>query len=250
MVPKALVLRTAGTNCDQETVHVLESAGADAELLHLREILREPSRLAQYSILVLPGGFSYGDDVAAGKILANELKFKLGREMDRFVSQDKLVIGICNGFQVLVKAGLLPGNGSTGPTQTVTLAENDSGRFQCEWVSLKRENSRAGWLKNMPSRFEMPIAHGEGRFVAKDSKILRELEKNRQVVFRYFPGNPNGSDRGIAGICNRSGNVVGLMPHPERFVADFQHPAWTRKGTSGKAPGLLFWKSAVERAKK
>lgn len=260
--PRALVLRTAGTNCDMETVHALKTCGARVDVLHLSELLADPKRLFQYAILVVPGGFSYGDDVAAGKILANELKFKLRGDLQRFVSQGRLVIGVCNGFQVLVKAGLLPGGQASVSRadargsaafdfrQNATLTQNDSGRFQCEWVGMKKENSRARWLKSVPGAFELPIAHGEGKFVAQNAKTLAELEKNGQVVFRYSPGNPNGSTRAIAGICDRTGNVIGLMPHPERYITSVQHPAWTRKNNDDPTPGYLFWKSAVDQAAK
>ena len=244
----ALVLRTAGTNCDGETAHALKECGANPELLHLNDILKNSQSIFRYSILVIPGGFSYGDDIAAGKILANELKFKLSRELKQFVRQGKLIIGICNGFQVLTKTGLLPGQDECF-MQTTTLTQNDSGRFQCEWVSLKKESSRAKWLKELPSLFELPIAHGEGRFVVKEKKNLNQIEKNKQVVFRYSPENPNGSTHSIAGICNAEGNVIGLMPHPERFLIPFQHPAWTRKKMKEETPGAIFWKCAVEYAK-
>lgn len=249
MTVKALVLRTAGTNCDRETVHALESCTASADLLHLRELFHEPERLFDYKILVVPGGFSYGDDVAAGKILANELKFKLGQELAEFIGRGRIVIGICNGFQVLVKAGFLPGDGGLDGSQTATLTDNDSGRFQCEWVPIRKEISKARWLKGLPRNFELPIAHGEGKFVMKDAGLLKEMEKRGQVVFRYRSYNPNGSQGSIAGICNSGGNVVGLMPHPERYVTAFQHPAWTRSGTGFVAPGFLFWKLAVQHAR-
>ena len=169
---KALVLRTAGTNCDQETLHALKLCGARPDLRHLREILKAPKELFNYSILVIPGGFSYGDDVAAGKILANELKFKFKRELEKFVNEKRLVIGICNGFQALVKTGLLPGGGAAGFTQNSTLTQNDSGRFQCEWVPMKTETSRARWLSAMPKAFDLPIAPGEGPFLAPPSTLL------------------------------------------------------------------------------
>ncbi len=247
-IPKALVLRTAGTNCDGETLHALKSCGAQADLLHISELARDKKKLSLYQILVIPGGFSYGDDVAAGKILANELKFKLGDELKRFVSQKKIVIGVCNGFQVLVKAGFLPAAQPFNFSQEATLTQNDSGRFQCEWVSIKKEKSKATWLKEMPRRFELPIAHGEGKFVAKDNKTLNELEKKGQVVFRYAGKNPNGSQKLIAGVCNSTGTIVGLMPHPERFLTHYQHPGWTRGAVVQKTPGFLFWQSAVNYA--
>ena len=246
---KALVLRTAGTNCDQETLHALKLCGARADLRHLSEILKSPKEILDYSILVIPGGFSYGDDVAAGKILANEFRFKLKRELAQFVAEKRLVIGICNGFQVLVKTGLLPGDEAGGFTQNSTLTQNDSGRFQCEWVGMKTEKSRAAWLSALPKAFDLPIAHGEGRFVAGGPALLKSLEKNRQVILRYSPGNPNGSSRAIAGICNLAGNVVGLMPHPERYVSHFQHPAWTSRSEAVKTPGYLFWQGAVRYAR-
>ncbi|OGR97193.1 MAG: hypothetical protein A2902_03670 [Elusimicrobia bacterium RIFCSPLOWO2_01_FULL_64_13] len=168
------------------------------------------------------------------------------------MAKGRLVIGVCNGFQALVKAGFLPGEGQ-GPAQTASLTDNDSGRFQCEWTGIRREDSRAEWLSGLPRSFELPIAHGEGRFVARDAGHLRSLFRKGQVVFRYHPKNPNGSQGSIAGICNEGGNVVGLMPHPERYVNAFQHPAWTsiksRHTTGGQAPGHLFWKSAADYAK-
>lgn len=250
MSVKALVLRSVGTNCDLETKQALMSAGAKVEILHLNQILQKPEQLFNYSILVIPGGFSYGDDIAAGKILANELRLKIGRQLQQMVSLGNLIIGICNGFQVLVKTGLLPGTGDFSFQQNATLTQNVSGRFQCEWVSLKRENSRARYLKNIPLRFELPIAHGEGNFVTKDLKILRQIEKNKQVVFRYDGKNPNGSMNAIAGICNQKGNVLGIMPHPERYITEFQHPAWTKLKLKNRTPGFLFWKGAVDAVKK
>ena len=244
---RALVLRTAGTNCDHETLHALKLCGAKPDLRHLREVLKNPKELFNYAILVIPGGFSYGDDVAAGKILANELKFKLKNELEKFVEEKRLIIGICNGFQVLVKTGLLPGSESF--TQNSTLTQNDSGRFQCEWISMKTETSRARWLSVLPKMFDLPIAHGEGRFVAADSALLKSLEKNRQVIFRYHPQNPNGSTHAIAGVCNVAGNVVGLMPHPERYVSHYQHPSWTRKLETTQTPGYLFWQGAIQYAR-
>ena len=246
---KALVLRTAGTNCDMETVHALRICGAEPELLHLNEILREKQKLGRYSIMVIPGGFSYGDDIAAGKILANELKFKLGPELKEFIAKGKLLLGICNGFQVLVKTGFLPGTDPSEFMQDATLTYNDSGRFQCEWVGIKKVNSKAKWLDKLPAEFELPIAHGEGKFVTKDKKVLKDVEENGHVVFRYAPANPNGSENSIAGICNSTGNVVGMMPHPERFITKFQHPAWTRKKFGAHTPGFLFWQAAVNHAK-
>src|SRR3989338_6631360 len=195
---KALVLRSAGVNCNDELQKAFELAGATAEQVHINDIISGKKKLADYDILALPGGFSYGDYISAGTILANQLTRKLKKEMDKFVKAGKLVIGICNGFQVLVKTGYLPG----------TLTNNDSGRFECRWVKL------TGIME-----IDVPVAHGEGKYVA-DEKTLKELEENNQIIFRYsqssYPQNPNGSMKDIAGICSKDGKIIGIMPHPER----------------------------------
>src|SRR5262249_33661297 len=162
------------------------------------------------------GGFSYGDDISAGKVLANELRLKLREQLVRFVESKKLVIGVCNGFQVLVKTGLLPGFTAIDEKQIATLSLNNSARFQCEWTGLKADKSAADWLTGMPETFELPIAHGEGKFLTMTPKVMAMLKKNKQIVFRYAPRNPNGSEAAIAGLCNKTGTVIGLMPHPER----------------------------------
>ncbi len=241
----ALVLRTAGTNCDQETAEALRQAGAQPEIFHINELLSGSQTLDRFAILIVPGGFSYGDDVAAGKILANEMRFKLRDKLDKFVDSGRRVVGICNGFQVLVKTGYLPGTADR--TQSVTLAHNDSGQFQCHWVRLKRESSACRWLNNTDEEWELPIAHGEGKFMTQDDKTLAELEKNGQVVWRYAGNNPNGSVNAIAGICNKKGNVIGLMPHPERHIARVQHPEWTRSKERDRTPvGLQFFKALAK----
>lgn len=242
--PQAIILRTAGTNCDQETAAALVMAGAEPSILHINQVLAQKDLLEGFDLLIIPGGFSYGDDVAAGKILANELRFKLVDALDKFIGRGKRVIGICNGFQVLVKAGYLPG--TADHSQTVTLSNNDSGHFQCHWVQLKREKSACRWLNNTDVQWDLPIAHGEGKFIPQDSKTLATLEGNGQVVFRYSGTNPNGSARAIAGICNAAGNVVGLMPHPERHVSISQHPEWSKGRQKNKVPvGLQFFKALV-----
>jgi phosphoribosylformylglycinamidine synthase len=245
---KALVLRAAGTNCDQETIHALKQAGAESDLIHINQLLLGRVRLHPYNMLVIPGGFSYGDDIAAGKVLANELRLRLKDQLVRYVESKKLVIGICNGFQILVKAGLLPGFDNIDEKQLVTLGLNDSARFQCEWVGMKAEKSAAEWLNSLPASFELPIAHGEGKFITANPTVLQTLKKNRQIVFRYAPTNPNGSEEAIAGICNKKGNVIGLMPHPERFLTRYQHPNWTalKPAYEGQwGDGFWFWKQAV-----
>jgi phosphoribosylformylglycinamidine synthase subunit PurQ / glutaminase len=240
----AIILRTAGTNCDLETAEALRQAGAQPEIIHVNEVLSNRRSLKDFDLMVIPGGFSYGDDVAAGKILANELRFKMGDALAQFIDDGKRVIGICNGFQVLVKTGFLPDQADR--RQTTTLTANDSGKFQCHWVTLKRETSACSWLNKTESAWELPIAHGEGKFMALDPKTLSALEKKGQVVFRYMGMNPNGSQRAIAGICNAKGNVVGLMPHPERHIHRQQHPEWTRVKAEGEPVGLQFFKAAVQ----
>lgn len=237
-----IVLRTAGTNCDQESAFAFKDCGAKVDLVHVQQLFKGAKSLEDYHILVLPGGFSYGDDISAGRILANELRLKLGDDLKRFVGSKKLVIGICNGFQILVKAGLLPGDlGKDSTTdekviQQVTLTTNDSGKFEDRWTHLKL-SGRCAWTQGMEGVVYFPVAHGEGKFVCKTKNVLQKIQNNHQVVFRYctvdgrkpdYPENPNGSQDDIAGITDITGHILGLMPHPERHYFFIQHPFWTR----------------------
>ena len=237
---KVIVLRTAGTNCDRETVFAFEHFGAQVDLVHINRLFAKEVELAQYHILAIPGGFSYGDDVISGRILANELRFKLGEDMKRFIREGKLIIGICNGFQVLVRAGILPGpldkEKETDLQQTATLTYNDCGRFEDRWVHLHLDGNSV-WTQGLNKIIYLPVAHGEGKFMAQNSDLLQQLQNNRQIVFRYctsdggtpqYPENPNGSLDNIAGITDVSGRILGLMPHPERHFLFTQHPSWTR----------------------
>ena len=248
MKPKTLILRTAGTNCDAETQYAFELAGASADKLHLNRVLSDPSLLEDYQLLALPGGFSYGDDIAAGKILANQIVHHLKEPLRRFIDAGKLIIGICNGFQVLVKTDLLPGalGGATG--QTATLTHNDNGRFICEWVRVKPIGNKCIWTQNIPE-LELPIAHGEGKFIPATPGVRQALKDNGQIALVYTNQNPNGSTDDIAGVCDASGRVFGLMPHPERFVSAQQHPAWSsRKSPDAQGAGLAIFKNAVRYA--
>lgn len=255
--PKVLVLRTAGTNCDKETAFAFESCGAKADFVHVNELKNRQKKLSDYQILALPGGFSYGDDVAAGKILANELKYKLIEDIKEFLNKGKLVIGICNGFQILVKSGLLPG--SLALKQEVTLTMNDSGKFEDRWVYLKSLQSKCVWTKDLSALIHLPVAHGEGKFIYTDRLVLERLRNNGQIVFQYcnesglskaYPLNPNGSQEDIAGICDETGRILGLMPHPERHAFGWQSPFWTRRGLKKEGDGLQILKNGVIYAKK
>jgi len=260
--PKVCILRTAGTNCDKETAFAFSRAGADVDLAHVNSFIRKERSLRDYKILAFPGGFSYGDDIAAGKILANEMRCKLADELRSFVREGKLIIGICNGFQILVKAGLLPGNDAL--EQDASLIINDSGKFEDRWVYLKNskfkiKNSKCVWTKDLPEVIYLPVAHGEGKFITQDRPMLQGLKKKGQIVFQYcdkegkfggYPVNPNGSSEHIAGICDATGRVLGLMPHPERHLQSQQHPRWGVSGNKTEGDGMQIFINGVNYAKK
>jgi len=247
MTPKTLIIRTAGTNCDAELAYAFEQAGAETQTIHIAKLIEQPDLIASFELIGFPGGFSYGDDIAAGRILANRLKHRLLQPLQDAAKRGVPMIGICNGFQVLVKLGLLPYPDEA--TQVCTLADNTSGRFTCKWGPVVEDGSSVCvWTKGMGD-FELPIAHGEGRFTGP-AELINRLRSNGQVALRYAPGaNPNGSDDDIAGICDPSGTIFGLMPHPERCVTATQHPQWTRQGEgflSQTMPGLKIFENAVK----
>ncbi len=262
--PKVIVLRTAGTNCDRETAFAFESAGAEADLVHINEVTRRAGSLQDYQILVLPGGFTYGDDIASGKILANELKFKIESELQKFIRAGKLIIGICNGFQILVKAGLLPNLSGDFQTIESTLTLNDSDKFEDRWVYLKGAKggglrAKCVWTKGIHGVIELPVAHGEGKFIPRDKAILKKLKIQGLIVFEYVDGEgrragypycPNGSVENIAGICDPTGRIFGLMPHPERHISPYQHPRWTRSKQKRTGDGFIIFKNGVEYVRK
>lgn len=248
---KALILRAPGINRDADAALACELAGARPERIHVNRIAEGSVKLADYALLVIPGGFSYGDHLGAGRLLAVDLIHRLGEELERFVADGRPVIGICNGFQVLVKAGLLPG--PTRQSPRVTLTTNESGQFECRWVQLEAvSNSRCLFTCGIERPIEVPVAHGEGRIAVRDRATLDELEAAGLVALRYvgegYPANPNGSPHNIAGLCNAQGNVLGLMPHPENAVLPHQHPRWTREPARREGDGLQIFRNAVRYA--
>ena len=247
------MLRAAGTNCDRETQYALELAGFQAERIHVFRLMEDPAPLTDSQFLVIPGGFSYGDDVAAGKILANQMLHRLAEPLNEFLAAGKLVLGICNGFQVMIKAGLLPWAAVRADQahRDATLAWNDSGKFEDRWVHLEACSRKCVFLP-AGELLALPVAHGEGKFVPRDPSVLEALQQGDQVALRYvdaqgkvgaYPVNPNGSVDHIAGPCDPTGRVMGLMPHPERFVDLTQHPRWTRGGPA-RADGRGFFERA------
>lgn len=307
--PRVLIVRTAGTNCDQETAYAFQLAGGVVSLVHINRLLSRPAMLAEHHVFVLPGGFTYGDDLAAGRVLANELRAFLLEDIVRHVQKGGLVLGVCNGFQVLVKTGLLPGfdgveampeehemqehrrdacatpfhrveatpeehkvqergEGTPGTEhrkkvrQLVTLAFNDSNRFESRWVYLKVCSTKSEFINSDAEVIYLPVAHGEGKFIPLDASILSRLEAQKQIVLRYclpprfsgttlekkvrYPYNPNGSVDDIAGICDPTGRILGLMPHPERHVHPTNHPRWTREGLRDTPDGLKFFLRATD----
>lgn len=243
MKPRVLVLRAAGTNCDAETAYAFESVGAEATTLHVNRLREKPGLLRDFQVLALPGGFSYGDDVASGRILANELMSALRDELLAFVDRGGFAIGICNGFQVLVKSGLLPRIAGQA-TQQATLTDNTSGHYTDRWVRVAGDASRCAWIPD-DAEIELPVAHGEGRFAAAP-EVLARLAGNGQIALRYTGGtNFNGSAADIAGVCDPTGRVFGLMPHPERFLRWENHPRWTREPRRPEGDGVRFFRHAI-----
>lgn len=239
---RTIILRAPGTNCDPETKFAFEQAGSSVDLAHVNELLRKKKPLSDYHIMVIPGGFTYGDDIASGRILANELRAGLTDAMREFTAQGGLILGICNGFQVLVKSGILPGDATP-----VTLTHNDSGRFECRWVHLKADPSSPCVFTKGIDMMYLPVAHGEGKFVADADRVKTALSycDGAGDTSAGYPHNPNGSAANIAGICDATGRVFGLMPHPERFIRRTQHPRWTRERSDKPGDGMRIFENAV-----
>ena len=250
---RTLIIRAPGTNCDVETTYAFQQAGAVVSSVHVNQLIRHEKRLSDYQIMVIPGGFTYGDDISAGKVLANELRLKLGEDIQSFIEDGGLILGICNGFQVLVKAGILP-KLSNGSPPLLTVSANDSGKFECRWVYLYvNKKSPCIFTKGIDIMY-LPVAHAEGKVVA-DPRVLPDLNVVLYYTDEYgnnkagYPHNPNGSVGNIAGICDASGRVFALMPHPERYIRGTQHPQWTRQGAKEYGDGFQIFLNAVKWAK-
>lgn len=247
---RTLVMRAPGTNCDAETVFAFQQAGSEVSLVHVNQLIRHREQLDDYQILVIPGGFTYGDDIAAGKVLANELRLKLGEDILRFIEDGKLILGICNGFQVLAKAGFLPEFSEDG-SLLLTVTNNDSGKFECRWVHLSVNRESTCVFTRGIDRLYLPVAHAEGKVVVLSGALTEQnvalfyTDENGDISARY-PHNPNGSVGNVAGVCDRSGRVFGLMPHPERYIRGTQHPQWTRLGAREYGDGLQIFRNAVD----
>lgn len=253
--PKVLLLKADGTNRDEEMAYAFKIAGADAKTVHVNQLRSGEEKLSNYQILALPGGFAYGDDIASGKILAVELTSFFAEEMKKFIERsDSVILGVCNGFQVLVRTGLLPFR-KIGKMD-ITLTNNDSGHFECRWINLKVEKgSICKFIDGLAGqKVAYPVAHGEGKFFA-NAETLKEIEKRKLVVFRYvdnkgnstqnYPQNPNGALNAIGGICDTTGRILGLMPHPECFVRIEQHPNW-RRGQVDQPQGLPLFENIIK----
>jgi phosphoribosylformylglycinamidine synthase len=251
--PRVLVLRAPGSNCDQESGFAFDLAGGKSSFVHINQLVEQPNLINDFQILCLPGGFSYGDDIAAGRILASQMQSRLSDVLAEFHAAGKLILGICNGFQVLIKSGfLLPPDDEGLPA---TLTWNESGKYIDCWVNVKTDNTKCVFLTGVDQMY-LPIAHAEGKFVPRNQTILDQLSNNHQLALKYcrpggingqvpFPHNPNGSTAHVAGVCDETGRIFGLMPHPERHIDPTHHPRWTREGLKEKGDGFAVFENAV-----
>lgn len=255
MKPTALIIYADGTNREHDVAYALELAGAQTEIVHLNQLRAGTKHWQDYQMLVVPGGFSYSDTLGAGRLLALDLKVYFAEAVNNFVASGKPVIGICNGFQTLVKTGLLPALHAGQMDATLTF--NAHGQFECRWVTLVAQSQQCVWTRGLSEPIYCPVAHGEGNFILRDPNELSLLQAHDQIALRYadatgqvvatgHPFNPNGSIAGIAGVCNPQGNVLGLMPHPEDHVLSHQHPRWTRHESGGL--GLALFENGVRYA--
>ncbi|MEN6615400.1 MAG: phosphoribosylformylglycinamidine synthase subunit PurQ [Syntrophorhabdus sp.] len=261
--PKSLVFFGNGINCEHETAHANRLAGFDPELVHINEFAEDPRIIHKYTFLNFPGGFLDGDDLGSARAQAVKLKYQKiagGKrfldELVKFVDDGKLIIGICNGFQLLVKTGLLPGTGRKYGQQTATLTSNDSGRFEDRWVYLKRNPFSHCIFTDDMDKIYLPVRHGEGKCIVDTTDNFSAIRNGGNIVLQYagsdgavtalYPENPNGSVDSIAALCDDSGRIFGLMPHPEAYVRRQQHPRWTREHVEPEGDGLKIFKNACK----
>jgi phosphoribosylformylglycinamidine synthase subunit PurQ / glutaminase len=264
MTPKALILTGYGINCEEESAYVIKEAGGEAEVVHINDLIDGHKKLDNYQMMFFPGGFSYGDDTGSGNALANKIKNNLKEEILSFAQKDKLIIGICNGFQMLANLGLVPALDEKYGERSVALMHNKTARYDCRWVHLKMTSEKCIWTKGIDC-IHVPIAHGEGNFYA-EPEVLERIKSQDQVAFKYvkpdgseanneLPFNPNGALEDIAGICDESGRILGMMPHPERFNCFTNEDGWEKekekliregKELPKKGAGLKLFKNAVQ----
>lgn len=256
MKPRALMITGFGINCDYETGYALSMPGVEMEVdaCHANDLVADPGRLDRAHLFVIPGGFSYGDHLGSGRVLGNRIRTRLGPTLERFLAEGKLILGICNGFQVLVKMGLLPGVTGQRFSQTATLMRNDCGRFEDRWVHLGvRKDSPCVFLQGI-DRIYLPVRHGEGKLVFAEG-VLDSVRSGKQDVLWYtdsegtptdqYPANPNKSEGNVAGLCDPTGRVFGLMPHPEAFLHRTNHPRWTREDLPEEGQGVALFRNAA-----
>lgn len=246
MQPRALILHANGINRDLDVAQALELAGAQPEIFHLNQLRAAATPWKQFQMLVIPGGFSYADALGGGRLFAIDLNAWFSDQLQAFIAAGKPVLGICNGFQVLVKAGVLPGH----PELKTTLTFNENGHFECRWVEMLPRSQKCLWTRGLPGSITCPVAHGEGQFVFSDPAGAALLAEQDEIALVYahhgqpangcYPANPNGSIYDIAGVCNPAGNVLGLMPHPEDHIFQHQHPRWTRGEHNGSGLHLFI----------
>lgn len=238
MKPKVLIMSGYGINCENESAHAFEKAGAEAEIVHINDLIAKKRDLSDYDIIMFPGGFSYGDDTGSGNAFANKIKNNLWTDLSEFIRSGKLILGVCNGFQVMVRLGLFALEEGKYGERIAALESNTSNRYECRWVHLKNNNDKCIFTKNIKTT-NLPVAHGEGRFFC-DQETLEKLKENNQIVFTYsdetgrpankkYPLNPNGATEDIAGICDISGRIMGMMPHPERALYSINDPGFHKK---------------------
>ncbi len=254
--PRVLILRAPGTNCDQETSFAFEMAGAEAIRLHVNQLIERPVLAENFQILCFPGGFSYGDDIAAGRILATQIESYLAETLERFRSEDRLVLGICNGFQVMMRLGIFFDSSNKQPP--ATLFWNKQGRFEDRWVHIQKVEGDSPFLRGIHQVY-LPMAHAEGRLLFRDEAARKQMSNDGQLCLRYctsdgktgdemleFPDNPNGAECNVAGISDASGRILGLMPHPERHLDATNHPYWTRRTQQPEyGDGFAMFRNAV-----